>query len=194
MYNFNMISIRSLFTELAAATTGFHGAVAGAKTVVTASTLLMGSAGFGGAPVVLGLAALAVGAAVGGAIGYMGTKQLISSIDGMIDGASARDPIASPRERERPLRVGRAPRRAGPPRTPALQPPAPGSRRGFAKPPGQAPGGTSSAQGEATGPIVRGIAKAWREAPRMNDPAELEHLPVLRRALAKSWVWPHVKF
>lgn len=59
---------------------------------------------------------------------------------------------------------------------------------------GEALGGPTSGERETTGPIVRAVAKAWREAPRMNDPAELEKLPAARRILAKSMLWPHVKF
>lgn len=58
----------------------------------------------------------------------------------------------------------------------------------------EALGGPDSAEVPTTGPIVQGLAKAWREAPRMNDPAELEKLPMTRRVAAKSMLWPHVKF
>lgn len=58
----------------------------------------------------------------------------------------------------------------------------------------EALGGPNAAEAQTTGPLVRAVAKAWREAPRMNDPAEVKRLPVLRRALAKSYLWPHVKF
>lgn len=119
MYNFNMLSIRSLCNEFAAAVTGFHGAIAGAKIGAEATMMLMAAAGVstGIVPGVVVGAALLGGAAIGGTIAYVGTKQLLSW-------------LADDRLQKADHTTRRAPRRAGPPRSPALQPPAAaGSRR-----------------------------------------------------------------
>lgn len=76
-----MESLRSIFSEAAALTAGFHGAVAGAKVGIAGSSFLLMAAGMGTAtgvvPTVICLGVAAATTAAGAAFAYKGAKALL---------------------------------------------------------------------------------------------------------------------